>query len=389
MIYTFDSAQAGAPVLSGTAGALATVLKACLVDGFGASAVASLVVADGIAKATYAATHPFRVGSVARFAGATPTSLNGEKIVAATTANSVTFAAPGVPDGAATGTITSRMAPAGWQELFAGTVTNVLVLKPQVIESTGCVLRVNDTGTTTARVMGYESMSDIQTGAGPFPTDSQVAGGLYWPKSDQASGSTRPWRLFADDRTFVLWVAPSGVSHGVCVSFGDLLADWSADAYACVITGGPADVSTRSSVVEGCLGYGHGISLGADVYVPRAHTGVGSAQLAKKLGAYNTGAAYSGAVGYNGNTFAYPNPADNSLRLSPVELQVGRGVRGRFAGVCHCPQQLADSFSTGDIVSGSGDFAGLSFMALRVGPPGAALANAGTVFVGCSGSWRG
>ena len=127
MIYTFDSTQAGAPVLSGTAGALATVLKACLVDGFGAGAVVSLVVTAGIAKATYSASHPFRAGTVARIAGATPAGLNGDKLILTTTVNSVTYAAPDVADGAATGTITSRMAPAGWQELFAGTVANVPV----------------------------------------------------------------------------------------------------------------------------------------------------------------------------------------------------------------------------------------------------------------------
>ena len=42
MIFTFDSSQVGAPVLSGSAGALRTLLKACLVDGFGAGAVATL-----------------------------------------------------------------------------------------------------------------------------------------------------------------------------------------------------------------------------------------------------------------------------------------------------------------------------------------------------------
>ena len=49
MVYTFDSTMTGAPVLSGTAGALRAVLKACMVDGFGAGAVATLTVAAGIA----------------------------------------------------------------------------------------------------------------------------------------------------------------------------------------------------------------------------------------------------------------------------------------------------------------------------------------------------
>ena len=108
MIFTFDSSQPGAPVLSGTAGALRTLLKACLVDGFGAGAVATLTVSGGIATATYAGAHPFKVGYVAQFAGATPAGLNGNKVILSATGTSVTFAAPGVPDGAATGTITSK-----------------------------------------------------------------------------------------------------------------------------------------------------------------------------------------------------------------------------------------------------------------------------------------
>ena len=192
MIFTFDSSQPGAPVLSGTAGALRTLLKACLVDGFGAGAVATLTVSGGIATATYAGAHPFKVGYVAQFAGATPAGLNGDKVILSVTGTSVTFAAPGVPDGAATGTITSKAAPAGWQELFAGALANVIALKPSVVEATGCVLRIADTTTRTARIVGYESMSNINTGAGKFPTEAQFAGGLYLPKSDQSTSMERP-----------------------------------------------------------------------------------------------------------------------------------------------------------------------------------------------------
>ena len=178
MVFTFDSTQPGAPVLSGTAGALRTLLKACLVDGFGAGAVDTLTVSGGIATATYAGAHPFKAGHVAQYAGATPAALNGNKVILSATGSSVTFAAPGVPDGAATGTITSKAAPAGWQELFAGTLANVIALKPSVPEATGCVLRIDDTPTSRARVVGYEAMTDINTGTGRFPTEAQFAGGL-------------------------------------------------------------------------------------------------------------------------------------------------------------------------------------------------------------------
>ena len=155
MVYTFDSSMTGAPVLSGTAGALRAVLKACMVDGFGAGAVPTLTVAAGIATASFAGAHPYRIGTIAQFGGATPAGLNGQKRILSTTASAVTFDATGIADGAATGTITHKVAAAGWQELFAGSVTNVLCLKPTVVEATGCVLRIDDTGTTNARVRAY------------------------------------------------------------------------------------------------------------------------------------------------------------------------------------------------------------------------------------------
>ena len=69
----------------------------------------------------------------------------------------------------------------GMGMLFAGALTNVIALKPSVVEATGCVLRVDDTGAINARVRAYEAMSDISTGVGMTPLESQAAGGLWWP----------------------------------------------------------------------------------------------------------------------------------------------------------------------------------------------------------------
>lgn len=390
-VKTFDSTQPGAPVLSGTAGALRAVVKACAIDGFGAGAVSTLVVAGGVATATYATAHPFRIGSVALYAGATPAGLNGEKAILTTTTYTVTFAAPGVADGAATGTITSKMAPLGWTELFPSARANVIALKPTVPEASGCVLRIDDTGTTTCRVVVYESMSDINTGIGAAPTPAQVSGGAYWPKSNAADATSRRWWLWADSQSFVLWVAPHVTyqTHGVVMHSGDLVCDKSGDAYGCMVNDALSTASTSAAAVPGCLGYGHGTAAGADAYVSRAFTGIGGAQVAKKVAAHNTGAGYAGLTAYNGNALPYPNGADNSLRLSPVEVLVGTsGFRGRVAGVYHSPQQLGNSFSTGDKVAGDGAYSGRTMMAVRTGPPGAAVANAGTLFIDLTGPWR-
>ena len=384
MIFTFDSSQVGAPVLSGSAGALRAVIKACLVDGFGAGPVATLTVSGGIATATYAGAHPFKVGYVAQFAGATPAGLNGNKVILSVTGTSVTFAAPGVPDGAATGTITSKAAPAGWQELFAGALANVIALKPSVVEATGCVLRVDDTGTINARVRAYEAMSDISTGVGMTPLESQVAGGLWWPKSATANATARAWILVADARGFYLAVAPAGGDRYTLLFAGDIASLKSGDAYGYLLTGNQGDQTNAYSVPDGCVGYSHR-SARTGAYLVRAYTAIGQSTAAQRLGAHHNGSTadvYAGTAGYS--LGAYPNGANNGLLTGALELHAA-GLRGTLPGLLHPVQDCGTSFATGATVDGTDDLAGRRLLAIRTGPP--AGGTVGTVFIDTTGNW--
>lgn len=384
MIFTFDSSQPGAPVLSGTAGALRTLLKACLVDGFGAGAVATLTVSGGIATATYAGAHPFKVGYVAQFAGATPAGLNGNKVILSATGTSVTFAAPGVPDGAATGTITSKAAPAGWQELFAGALANVIALKPSVVEATGCVLRVDDTGSINARVRAYEAMSGISTGVGMTPLESQAAGGLWWPKSATANATARAWILVADARGFYLAVAPAGGDRYTLLFAGDIASLKSGDAYGYLLTGNQADQTNASSAPDGCVGYSHR-SARTGAYLVRAYTAIGQSTAAQRLGAHHNGSTadvYAGTAGYS--LGAYPNGANNGLLTGALELHAA-GLRGTLPGLLHPVQDCGTSFATGATVDGTDDLAGRRLLAIRTGPPTGGTV--GTVFIDTTGNW--
>ena len=384
MIFTFDSSQVGAPVLSGSAGALRAVIKACLVDGFGAGPVATLTVSGGIATATYAGAHPFKVGYVAQFAGATPAGLNGNKVILSATGTSVTFAAPGVPDGAATGTITSKAAPAGWQELFAGALANVIALKPSVVEATGCVLRVDDTDTINARVRAYEAMSDISTGVGMTPLESQAAGGLWWPKSATANATARAWILVADARGFYLAVAPAGGDRYTLLFAGDIASLKSGDAYGYLLTGNQGDQTNASSVPDGCVGYSHR-SARTGAYLVRSHTAIGQSTAVQRLGAHHNGSTadvYAGTAGYS--LGAYPNGANNGLLTGALELHAA-GLRGTLPGLLHPVQDCGTSFATGATVDGTDDLAGRRLLAIRTGPP--AGGTVGTVFIDTTGNW--
>ena len=385
MIYTFDSAMTGAPVLSGSAGALRALVKACLVDGFGAGAVATLTVAAGIATATFPGAHPYRVGSVSQFAGATPAGLNGQKRILSTTTNAVTYAAPGIADGAATGTITHKVAAAGWQELFAGALANVLCVKPTVPEATGCVLRVDDTGTINARVRAYESMTDVSTGAGPTPLESQLAGGLYWPKSGTANATARPWYLVADERGFYLALSPQGTDRYTLLYAGDIASLKSGDTYGYLLTGNHADQTALTTVPDGCCGWSHR-SARSGAYMVRAHTAIGQSLAMQRLGAHHNGSTsdvYAGTAGYSLGT--YPNGPNNGLMTGALELH-GLGIRGTLPGLLHPVQDCGTAFATGAIVDGTDDLAGRRLLAVRVAPPSGAV-TPGTVFLDITGNW--
>lgn len=292
----------GAPVLSGTMGALQTIVKTCLIHGRGAGTVQQLQVAAGIATASYQTGHPFAAGSVALFSGAAVTSLNGEQRILTSTATSVTFAAPGVANGVASGAITSKLAAAGWQELFAGaSPANVLCLAPGVAEASGCVLYIGDGGSTNARVRAYESMTDATTVTGPTPLDSQCAGGMYWPKSNSSDTSARGWWLISDARGFYLALAPAGADRHTLLYSGDIASYKSGDAYAYLLCGNHTDQTNASEPPDGCLGYSQR-SARRGAYLVRAHTAIGQAIAVQRTGAQHNGAAsgaYAGSAGYS------------------------------------------------------------------------------------------
>lgn len=383
----FHSDMPNAPVLSGTAGSMISVLDACLKDGFGLKSVTALNVAGGVATATVSATHSAVIGSTILVAGATPSALNGEQKVTAVTSTSVSFATAAA-DAAATGSITLKMAPLGWLKPFSG--TNLAAYKASAPEATGCLLRVDDTGTQTCRVVGYESMSDITTGTGRFPLDLQVAGGMYWPKSADSNSVARRWAIFGDNQFFIIYVKtyPEETAYvnygGVLFGFGDLIPAKSGDAYACAIFGGPSDTHVSGSFQSGSIGFSSAPNdTPADAYMPRSALGLGSSQPLKKMSTY-LNSTQSGLG--NSGVLSFPDPNNNGLVVTHVDVIVSRGFRGRIPGVYHTPQYARDGLSNFSVIDGTGDFTGKRFLALRAGTTSGD--NAGPTFVDITGPWR-
>lgn len=381
----FHSAMPGAPVMSGTAGAMLAVLDACLVNGFGLKSVDSLVIAGNVATVNISTGHSAEIGSVVLIAGATPAALNGEQKVTAITGTTVSFATTGLADQTATGSITLKMASAGWAKTFSG--TNLAAYKPTDVTATGCVLRVDDTGTTNARVVGYESMSDVNTGLGPFPSATQRNGGSYWPKSNQADTTARNWLLIADGKRLYFAIAnylPNQSEYNL-FTFGDLISTKSGDAFSCVIAGQASDVAMSATALLDNFWECQMSSNNQEFYAPRGHTGVGSSCRLRKMAAgLGIGTSQWQSGGQN-CVLPYPNPEDGGLYITPmyaVEDSV-LSLRGKAAGYYMVPQNIPNGqFATRDSIQGVSGLPGRTLKAMTCG-----LTTKGLVLFDITGPW--
>lgn len=283
-VRVYHSTDSSAPVLSGTAGALITVLDAILVNGYGSKAAV------------------------------------------------------------------------GWTKSYSG--TNLAAYR-QSVGSNQFYLRVDDTGTTSARVIGYESMSDVNTGTAGFPTEAQFSGGLYHHKSSAASSAARPWFAVSNGKMFYFVSSSDGTNLLVMFAFGDITSYKSADAYHTLIlagstsaTGGANGAATTSALSSSSTGH----------YMTRSYTQTGSSiTIGKHIDSVKT---TTGTIG--GSGMAYPTLPDSALHMCPIYIHESAisVVRGELPGVLaplhNKPLTSLDTFS------GSGVYAGKTFEAIAV-----------------------
>ena len=349
----FDSTMSGAPSLSGTAGTLISVLDACLINGFGTVTLNSLVVSSNVATGTVSAGHGFSmigsaVGSVITIAGATPSGLNGTwRIASVADSTHFTFVTSGISDQTATGTITAVRAPLGFSKAYSG--TNKAVYRANDVMSSRLYLRVADDGTGTAtyaRIRGYESMSDVDTGTGPFPTDAQISGGLYWGKSSAASSTARAWRLIGDSQGFYLLVNQDGSGAWISAAWVDIPSEKAGDAYRALIIGGTSTAVSNQ-------GYLQTINSTTGHYFARSYVQTGTSIAAFKLSHYLA----ANGIGYYG--IAYPAPMGGQFYCAPVDVWEGAAyasataLRGPLPGIyapLHPGSQLTDGSFQTDVI---------------------------------------
>ncbi|WEM01033.1 hypothetical protein [Delftia tsuruhatensis] len=336
----FLSTMYGAPVQAGQVGSKIAVLDACLVTGFGLRAATRITVAAGVATVEFTAGSalPPPPDSVLLIDGAAQVLLNGEQRVTESASGVFKFRTA-APDSVDNGTgITFKFAALGWAKPFSG--TNQAVYRSTDPQSYGMYLYVDDRDTRTTAMRGYESMSAIDVGQGPFPTAAQQAVGLYWGKSIVASSAAVRWCLVGDTRFFLENVAPGSSSStaataGGSRAFGDLLALRRAgDAFATVLMGATSLVDGYSTPNMGALEQN---TTNARIYLPRAITGLGGAVISR----YSSfiGPSSSGSDSFFGN---FPSDVDGELKLTrtfvdnaPVSISVPRAL---IPGFRYVPQ---------------------------------------------------
>lgn len=343
--YGSGNTGSGVPTLANNAGDLTNLIDACLIGaGFGQVTLTTLTNVSTTATATVSGGHGFLNKQVVTIAGANETEYNGTFRITVTSSTTFTYVMASAPSGSGTGTITAILpAVGGWQKLYSGTNKNIY--NSTAVEASGLLFRIDDTGTTNARIVGYESATGVDSDlTNPFPTAAQISGGGYFLKSSAAT--PRSWWLVADQKC--CWFSTSYDGTGWHIyGFGDFKSLFAGDvyngfvncAYGALLANPPGTCYCYASTFE-------------YLYVTRNYAGnIGAVRTPKRgLG------FYSGINGPSGGLYyAYPSPAGVDLLISgaPFLIEIPNGeIRGSLYGLRQILNNYSSTATPGEIRTG-------------------------------------
>ncbi len=213
----FMGDQPGMPSLGSVGvGDLVALLDCALVNGSTPQAVTSITRSGTTATLTRTA-HGRKSGQRITIEGANQSDYNVTARITVIDADTYTFEVANSPATPATGTITEKVAPLGFNIEY--TASNQRVYRAP--SGNRHYLQVIDSADTyTGRVRGYQTMSAINTGTGPFPTTSQSSTNLRWPRPDP-SISTLPWVVWGDEKRFWVGIPTYSTDYRIWFFFGE------------------------------------------------------------------------------------------------------------------------------------------------------------------------
>lgn len=376
-IYRSD--DAGAPVLSGQVGTLVSLLDACLVNGYTAT-VTSITRSGSVATVIVPVGHHAYTGQSVTIAGANETDYNGTFTITVVNAVTFTYTVPGAPSSPATGAITWKKLAAGWTKPYTGTQKAAF---QQGSGSNSNFLRVDDNGPGTgtareARITGYETMSDVDTGTHNYPLVAQGIGGVVAAfavrKSSALDATSRAWVVAADSRTVYCFInAETNYYNGW--GFGEIYSLLTGDSYRQFICARPIENSgaAGSELFDNISA----INLNNAAHLlDRGHNGTGDPVLFGK----HSDRSKSGNQAVMFGIIPYTNPANGAFYLSRVWAHDPftppvKSLRGRMRGFWHWLHATSVVANLEDLI-GTGELAGKTFLIIK--PSGGAGA-----FTGC------
>jgi hypothetical protein len=346
-VQVYRYTDVGAGNLTGQASSLINLLKTCLVDGYATASVTSITAVGTAATATLAAANATLVpGDYLTFSGATggdASIYNAKYRIEDMEGAEVYFTLSSAPSGAATGTLLYQKSPAGWTNPYND--TNIGVFLSSATNNSPMYMRVDETGASAggqkeANIRGYETMSDANTGTGPFPTVAQWATGACWRKSNTTDATARAWTIVADDRgCYVQMNWGSSTSTWSLQYFGRYPSRKASDAYNCLCT---TNSAYNQTIPYDTIGNKYNdftaISYLYPGYSPRSYSQSGGSVPIYSMN-------LSGATGYVISQWtsglaggvANINGPDNAVIFLPTLLTENSNVRGQLPG---CYQKL-------------------------------------------------
>ncbi len=251
-------------------------------------------------------------------------------------------------------------AGAGWTRPFTG--TNLAVFQ-QGSGGNGRFLRVFDGGNQddgqqrAAKLRGYQSMTAVSTGTGPFPTTGQRAGnGMNFGYQSVNQTSATPWIVYASSSFF--WVftdaySDSGTTYWQGFAFGTFNSEKSGDTFNQILLASPSDNGSWPAYTGDSV---------FTAYVERSDTGTGGAV----PGGFQIDSDGSGYIGGGSDKYPYPHRPAPALLMDRPILRADGYVRGTLPGLWYSLHVAVSIGPDGTTWSGAtGALAGKNFRFFR------------------------
>ena len=302
------------------AGAMIAILKACLVDGFGALAPDTIVwdATESCAKATFSSGHAYVKDSIIACSGSDVADYNGEHRIFKIDTNNIWFELDTVPAGDANGTLEIKIAPMGWEITHNNGTNDKLIFKTAgdlgnvffMVDNTAFDgWKGNTNYSRLMKVAMVENVTDIDT--------YDVIHEHRWPATGCFSG--HKWDMVGDNR-MMFFMPEYGASEeqgGFYAGYIDTIR--AGDRYHFIMNNvGSPDANNYDN-------YWTGVSSSSTYYTKFARNFSTSNQtIARKYHQLEgtTGWMKSGLRTHNSDVMQAPNPVDNGFYINTDKAMI-------------------------------------------------------------------